>query len=297
MPFEIRIRQKGIFQIRLRREDITGGVLKAGMHDRFLRFFEMVPDEGYMIAYLPETVGTGIRMLWKQEMRDQIRIELPGLTTRADIQIMGECALRVMKRWHTKTFEFEGREYSKEELEGVLDVIRQKTRENRQKAKGNYAEGMRLVHGAMWPLTLATDKLHGLSDEEFAELLNRLQSMDFYWCSCHVYISDDEKGYQGVYTITAGVDTIIPREPRPPFGMSDPVTGDAIVCDRYFAKLVTQHSRRTLLQTDYRKFLERIHADRLMPYDDDHYILPASMEDLLLALAETDGKENRPCLL
>ncbi|MBQ9824021.1 MAG: DUF4299 family protein [Solobacterium sp.] len=294
MPFELRIYQKGIFRYKLRQEDITGGVLRAGMHDRFLRFFDMIPDEGFMIVYHPDTIGTGIRMLWKQDMRDQVRIEVPGLTTRKDIQIMGECALRIMKRWHARTFEFEGREYAREELEGVLEVIRQKTTENRRNAKVNYSDGMRLVHGAMWPLTFTTERLRGLSDEDFTELLHRLQIMDFYWCSCHVYISDDEKGYQGVFTITAGVDTIIPREPVPPFGMSDPATGDEIVCDHYYAKLVTQHSRRTFLQTDYRAFLDLIHARSLIAYDDSHYILPAAMEDTLLALAETDGKENRP---
>ena len=85
MPFEIKIRQNGIFRYRLKEDDITAGVLKAGMHDRFLRFFDMIPDEGFMIAFDPENPGTGFRMLWERNMRDEIGIQLPGLTPAGDI--------------------------------------------------------------------------------------------------------------------------------------------------------------------------------------------------------------------
>ena len=295
MPFEIRIRQNGIFRYRLKEDDITAGVLKAGMHDRFLRFFDMIPDEGFMIAFDPENPGTGFRMLWQRNMREEIGIQLPGLTTAGDIDQVCMCMERVMKRWHTKTFVFENSEYRKEDIGTFGEMLKDRTRANRIRARENYSDGVTMIHGALWPLTLETEKLRAMDDRSFAADLARLQAIDYYWCSCHVYLSDDHKGYQGVFTITAGVDMIIPKEPRPPFGMIDPATGDEIVCDRYFARAVTQHSRRTFLQTDYRHFLELIHAPQLISYDASHYILPAAMEKQLLALEKDDMREAKPC--
>ena len=297
MPFEITIRQTGLFRRRLEIDDLTAGILKAGSQDRFLRFSSLVPDEGFVILYDPRLTGTGIRVRWAQNERDEICLQLPGLTTPHEIALITMIAGAIMKKWHAKTFILDNQEFTRKDLEEARTLMLEKTKHNLAEASENYTDGVTLVHGALWPLTIETGKLRAFAAEDnpegFEQLLHDLQKKDYYWCSCHVYLSDDGKGYQGVYTVTAGVDTIIPKEPFPPVGMIDPATGDAIQCGRYFARCVTQHSRRTFLQTDYRKFLQMIRSEKLETYDACHVIIPSEMKEELMALEGYDNTEGQ----
>lgn len=299
MPFEIRIRQSGLFRKKLETEDLTAGVFSIGMHDRFLRMISMIPNEGFVIVYDPDHIGTGMRVKWNPEETEELCVCLPGITTLHDINMMKTVLEKIMKKWHAPAALFEGKEYSRENLDDLGSMLLEKTMGVLADVHSNYCDDITLVHGALWPLMFETEKLRKYGKEKdaegFAALLHDLQSRNVYWCACHVYLYDDQKSYQGVYSITSGVDTVIPLKPMPPVNMTDPATGDEIECRRYLARIVSPHSRRPIMQMEYHKFLEMIHAETIPLYDACHVVYCADQEKLLKEAERREEMEGRPC--
>lgn len=299
MPFEFRIRQTGLFRTRLEIDDLTAGVFMAGMHDRFFRFISVIPNEGYVILYDPAHIGTGIRLKWDPEETEEVILWVPALCTVYDIEMLIQILARIMKKWHVKAVSFDDLEYGKDCFDQLKASLTEKTMQIMAEVRSTYDEGITLVHGALWPLMYETAKLRKMGSENdlegFAELLDACQRQNLKWCACHVYLYDDQKSYQGVYTVSTGVRTIIPVKPMPPVDMIDPATGDDIVCDRYLARIVTRENRRPLLQMEYHKFLEMIHADSLPLYDACHVIYCADQEKILEETEKREELEGRPC--
>ena len=88
MPFEIKIRQTGIFRTRLKIERLNTVSCVIGMHDRFQRFTDMIPSEGYLIIYDPEHIGTGGRMRYAEDETSETVLSVPGVTTKYDIELL-----------------------------------------------------------------------------------------------------------------------------------------------------------------------------------------------------------------
>lgn len=299
MPFEFRIRQTGLFRTRLEIDDLTAGVFMAGMHDRFFRFISVIPNEGFLILYDPAHIGTGIRLKWSPEETEEVILSVPVLSTVYDIRALTKVLARVMKKWHVKAVAFDEKEYRKDDFDELERSLLEKTMQIMAEVRSSYDEGITLVHGALWPLMFETAKLREMGStndaEGFADLLDTCQRQNLKWCACHVYLYDDQKSYQGVYTVATGVNTIIPVKPMPPVDMIDPATGDDIVCDRYLARIVMQENRRPLMQMEYHKFLEMIHADSLPLYDACHVIYCADQEEILAETEKREELEGRPC--
>ena len=299
MPYKIRIRQTGIFRTKIEINDLCMGKYKAGMQDRFQRFLPMIPSEGYLIIYDPLRIGTGLKLLYDPDETDEIILNLPVLTTISDIEMVMNITREVMKKWHSWNVKFEDVRYTEAELDQLKDLIRTRSLQALEEAISSYDEGVTLVHGAMWPLMFETEKLRKIGrehDEEgFANLLHECQSRDLTWCACHVYLSEDQKNYQGVYTIECANRTIIPVKPMPPVDMIDPSSGDEISCQRYIARVVVNPMKRPLMQMDYHKFLELIHASALPRYDACHVICELDEEEILRQLQRKEEMEGKPC--
>jgi hypothetical protein len=299
MPFEIKIRQTGIFRTRLKIERLNTVSCVIGMHDRFQRFTDMIPSEGYLIIYDPEHIGTGVRMRYAEDETEETVLSVPGVTTKYDIELLMNLTAAVMKKWHTRTIEYDGFRYKRDALSELGEILCAKSRKVLSEIHSDYDNELRLVHGALWPLVFETDQIRSYAKEDewekFASLLHECQSRNLYWCACHVFLDDDQKNYQGVMTITCGIDTIIPLKPAPPVDMIDPVSGDAIECRKYLARIVTGPNRRPILQMEYHKFLEMIHAWEMPLYDARHVVYHADEEKLLKEAERQEEMGGKPC--
>ena len=299
MAFEVRIRQTGFFRKKLEIEDIASGLFIVGMHDRFLRFSPVIPSEGFLIVYDPKHIGTGIRMRYDPEETEEIKLSLPAYTGSYDIAMMITIAEGIMKKWQSEAAVFESVEYAREDLGRLADTLNEKTATCLAKARSNYTDDVTLVHGALWPLMIETEKLrqYGMNHdtEGFADLLHQYQNNDLYWCATHVYLHDDQKSYQGVLSITDGDSCIIPLKPAPPIDMIDPISGDALVCSSYIARIVEGSARRPLAQMEYHKFLDVIRAYRLPKYDACHVVYKADAQEIRKELEKREEMEGKPC--
>ena len=180
MPFEIKIRQTGIFRTRLKIERLNTVSCVIGMHDRFQRFTDMIPSEGYLIIYDPEHIGTGVRMRYAEDETSETVLSVPGVTTKYGIELLMNLTAAVMKKWHTRTIEYDGFTYKRDALSEFGEILCAKSRKVLSEIRSDYDTGLRLVHGALWPLVFETDQIRSYAKEDewekFASLLHECQS-------------------------------------------------------------------------------------------------------------------------
>ena len=165
MPFEIKIRQTGIFRTRLKIERLNTVSCVIGMHDRFQRFTDMIPSEGYLIIYDPEHIGTGVRMRYAEDETSETVLSVPGVTTKYDIELLMNLTAAVMKKWHTRTIEYDGFTYKRDALSELGEILCAKSRKVLSEIHSDYDNGLRLVHGALWPLVFETDQIRSYAKE------------------------------------------------------------------------------------------------------------------------------------
>ena len=298
MAYSFTVRQNGLFRRKLNISDITGEDLVCGMQDRFFRFFPVVPAEGYVIIYDPKRISCGIRILWDEDMREEAVLSIPHIASVSDLALLETCLSRIMKKWHEKKFIFENRIYDRDHIASVIEDLRHCILEHMKTDPGMPGESsVILIHGAKWPLFLLRETVQRYAFENdeagFAKMLSRMQDNSYDYCTCHVYISDDQKGYIGVYNVRDSKDSIIPDVPRPPLGMTDPVSGDIIRCEKFLIRMVGDQPDGLIGQMEYRSFLSSVPANQKERYDEHHILLKGFTGEQFVKIRRDEHESNQ----
>ena len=284
--------QKGVYKRKLKLDDLSADRYIYGMHDRYFRFFSLRTREGYYIFFDPHHIGCGMKIYWNDDIRKYITITARPLATVYDIAMIFDTVRRVMAIWKTNKFYFNNQEYTADQLDGLHEECTRKAAQYLRQAEIiQKKDNIILVPAVKWPLYIDADRIHEFGEkndtEGYAEYLHRLQNNNYYWCSCHIY-SDPAGGYKGVYTVTAGVDTIIALRPEVPLLMKDPDSQEHVQISSCIVRFVT-HQRELIGELSYTQFLTLVSGEKLELYDKCHAVLHDFDENRLRELlAKTD---------
>lgn len=125
------------------------------------------------------------------------------------------------------------------------------------------------IFGAINPISIGKDeigKIHG-SIEKLGELLDSLQSRDFYYAKAKVYQKKDDS-YFGVYVLTADVSSIFPY--RPKLLISEQ---DFTINDWYVGFVANQEMKGFIPYSDFVNFVKECEK-----YDSEHFIVTMNQD-------------------
>ena len=154
------------------------------------------------------------------------------------------------------------------------------------------AENNMIIYGGNNPIVMETElreKLMSLNGNElektFADYIDKKQQMDVYYMNPTFYKNGDE--IMGVYTLTEGVDSVIPEKPYTPFnsGISDDTK-----INKWVVSLVTINGNDYDVAgyVLYNDLLNNLPNDALNEkYDQSHYLLHGLDKNTINKLLKT----------
>lgn len=285
MAIDIEIKQSGIFKRELNIKDIAAGKYKYGVMDEYWRLDEGSLDGENIVIYNPEHIGRGMEITWRPGIKDSITIHLPLPTTAYDVDMCFDIVRRICKIWKAKSFLHDGEvitvneidEYAYRHKENIISIL--KSMEDVDSDNSS-----RIILCTKFPLKLTSHDLYQFGEngdlEGFANLLHSKQVQDLYYAVSRVYRMQDGS-YFGAYAIGANIDSIIPIKPEVPLMMKDPLTGEALKCDKFVVMIGSSDNPDIGGNISYEDFASGIGIDKLEKFDENHVILRNFSEEMV----------------
>lgn len=269
MSIDITITQKGLLKKALPLPVILGKDLQYGA----LEGERLEPGklgEADLIAYLPEAIGRGIQIFWREG--EKMKVELRSLTptTREELRAFYDCVGRIAAHWKCD-LEVDGEKTTLRDFqagfENQVSFTLRALRSMSQEILEGKHESLTL-HSAMFPLTLGREEAERFAGAEslsgFRDFLHEKQNMDVYYAAPMFY--RDGEGVLGLFALREGVRSVFPKVPRVPLGMRDPETGKALQVDRWEITLGDADMKQ-VGQVSYDIFLARLPAAKVSRFD------------------------------
>ncbi|MCR0327941.1 DUF4299 domain-containing protein [[Clostridium] innocuum] len=267
MSVDVKIINKGIFKKKLQLQNFLDTGLVAGVMDDAWRMQPLEnehPDE--FLLYDPHCIARGIQVVWKQY---EVELYLLLPTCKQEIHAFYELIYHLCRLWKTSAFEQDGETQELRKLDMLQEQLCDFSRECLDNFLREHTEGC--FFSAMHPLWFdAVD--HEDMQKDFGAWLHTHQKQDFYYAAPRIYQSDH--GLFGVYTITSGVDSLLPLQPEAPFGMKDPVSGRDIQVQEWYAAFYDLDEECFLGQLPYEIFVQEEQLANRMRYDAKMRLLP-----------------------
>ena len=288
MSIDITITQKGLLKKALPLSVLLGKDLQYGA----LEGERLEPGklgEADLIAYLPEAIGRGIQIFWREG--EKMKVELRSLTptTREELRAFYDCVGRIAAHWKCD-LEVDGEKTTLRDFqagfENQVSFTLRALRSMSQEILEGKHESLTL-YSAMFPLTLGREEAERFAGAEslsgFRDFLHEKQNMDVYYAAPMFY--RDGEGVLGLFVLREGVRSVFPKVPQVPLGMRDPETGKALQVDRWEIALGDVDMKQ-VGQVSYDTFLARLPADRVPRFDGGSVLLEGLTLSQLQKIAE-----------
>lgn len=261
MSVDIKIVNRGIFKKKLSVHDFLETGLQAGVMDSTWRMQPLEAESADdFILYDPSCIARGIQVVWKQPYEVELYLLLP--TCHQEIEAFYALIQHLCKRWKTSAFEQDGETQELRSIAGIKQHLTTFSDECLGSFLKEHADGC--FFSAMHPLWFEQQD-HEEMHDDFGAWLHNHQKQDVYYAVPRVYQKED--GFFGVYTITSTVDSLLPIKPEAPFGMKDPVSGEDIQIDTWYAAFYDLEEETFLGQLPYEAFVKEIHLSECERYD------------------------------
>lgn len=279
------VKPKGIFSRQLTLKDILTQELAYGIMDEHYR---LTPDEcgDYTVIYERDYPARGIEVHF-DEKNVSFKLSLPNCTR--EIELFYMIVARTCKLLNTRVFyrDDEMAELSRVEqfIQADIDASRNalKSTEN-MVGSDEYQDVM--IFCVMNPISIGPKELEQIGGEpdKLGEFLNEKQQIDAYYAVPYIYKKNDGTIF-GIYSILAGVTSIIPTEPNKPVSMNN-----EIKVDNWYVRLGIHEengnsSDFTVRYEDFTGFLKQSEY-----YDANHIIIKLSGDEIE-ELARLHGAE------
>ena len=287
MGIDVRIKNGQLFKKALKIEDITLGKYEYGSTDEYWRNTgELI--EGYNILHDPNHIGRGMEFKWSKNLKDEIELRVNFFSTRYDMEMFYEVIRNILHVWKVKSFEHDASVCTEADLD---ELCRIQKKFNLEQLAGIDQMDVTTIFGAMYPIDIDKDKVASFGknqDEEgYAEYLHKLQCMDAYYAVPIIYKLNDTEFY-GSYAITAGVDTIFPKEAHEPMMFKDPNTGEQLKCSLFVVTLVSFEKKCAVGRMAFDDFVEKAGVLNCPAQDIGRVFLKGLSEEKIAELAESE---------
>lgn len=248
MSVDVCLKQRGVFKKPLPLSFITNNnQLAYGTLNSWILQPDVISDD--MVLYDREQIGRGISLVWDEKNPKQVELRLLLPTTRHEIDVFYDLIQRIAQHWNLRKYEQDGIEQKVSAMEEMRENINVFSKECLRDFLAKHDSGC--FFSALHPLYYDEQDLEEMQIN-FAAFLHHRQSMDVYYARPRIYQRADGEFF-GVYTLTNGVDTVLPLEPMAPFQMRNPNTDEDLVVKEWYLAMYYYEEERFLGQLPYEK--------------------------------------------
>lgn len=222
MAIEIEIKQTRLFKAALTEEDLCPAGLQTG-HWNHAGVLDEGPDPGGRVVYDPRRPGRGCYVSAVPGEKERAALRQNLTCTPRDLEVLYSLTERICRAWKTDRFEQDGapcrlsdiprlKEEQRKGCQSFLSFMARQWEEHK--------EEFPLITGAVFPLYLEQETAERMREEDsldfFAGYLEQKQAVDCYYAKPNFFRHNNGVDVLGVYSLTEGVDTILPAAPFVP---------------------------------------------------------------------------------
>lgn len=263
MAVDVTIKSGGLFKKKLTIQDVLTGNIRYGIMDEAFRLEEGKVGEN-TVVFNADSICRGYEIALE---KTEVNLRLPLPTSPSDIAFFYQQIEELCQKLNTKTFIRNGEKTTftaidnckKLDTEASIAALRQIEEDI---TNGKY-ENM-YIFGALNPIAIGKKEIKEIAGDidKFAELMNKLQSMDVYYAKPKVYQRNDNT-YFGVYVLTENVPSVLPTEPKLLMANTDLKVND------WNIGFVANNKLEGFIS--YSDFLDSV--KRTEDYDSEHFIV------------------------
>ena len=285
MAVDIVITQKGIFKTPLTEAELSPAGLRVG-HWNQAGVLDEGPAQDGRVLCDPSQPGRGcyIQAVPGEKEKAYLRQTLP--CTAHDLELFYGQIERICQTWKTDRFTQDGEARRLDDIPQMIEFQR-KAGEGllRSMSEQWKRDGAGILTGAMYPIYMEPAALDRLKDGDldyFAQYLAEKQTGGWYYAKPNFYRNDNGVDILGVYTITEGVESILPISPFVPPLYSVLLQGFSLTTEQvtdWRVGLVRvweengEMKGENLGYVPFDRFAQAVGLDRCPRYDDKHVIV------------------------
>ena len=278
----IRIKNARLFKRRLTESEMLAGLPYCyGTQDEQGRLSELgAVGNGGVVVFNGRHIGRGVQIVAAN--KEFVDLALPLPSTGFDVDVLYDLAKSIARKWSSKTI-------IDVDIEKAIplqdvDVLRER----------DYAANVELLNKAdsfkqsvvklpcvMHPISIDAQTLKSFGTKEtyalFAEYLHSRQRISAYYSSAVIGSLPGVEGVSGYYVLIDDGDMILPIKPDAAYKDGDEMRE----CDHY---LVAFGSGSALLKADFDKFINKVPANLIEPFDAGHWHIKPLSRELLESL-------------
>lgn len=220
MAIDIMIKQTGLFKKPLTDAVVSPDGLWVGHWNQAGALDDGPAPGGSRVLCDADRPGRGCYVSAgpKESNRAALRQALP--CTPRDMEIFYGLVESICKTWGTSRFQQDGTDFDVHDIPQLMEKQRAINASLLRSMADDWAnDDLRLVTGAFFPIYMEKDVLKYLQGPDnisfFADYLSEKQRVDAYYAKPSFYFRGGGE-ILGAYSITEGVDTIVPLEPFVP---------------------------------------------------------------------------------
>lgn len=219
MAIDVVITQRGLLKKPLTEQHLSPAGLRVG-HWNPAGVLDEGPEQGWRVVCDPAQPGRGCEIEAAPGEKERAGLRQPLPCTGRDLELFYGLVETICRVWKTDRFTQDGAErrlkdisqLKQEQKQAGAGLLRAMARQWRE-------DGMGLITGAVYPIYMEEETIPWMEQgdqEAFAQYLTGKQTVDCYYAKPSFYRHSNGKDILGVYTITEGVDSILPPEPFVP---------------------------------------------------------------------------------
>ena len=238
-----------------------------------------------IIVFNLAKMARGFSVVWNPNEKKQIIFSLPLPSTTEEITDFYSSVERAAKYWNAKV-EVDGMKTNIEEFRSGLDFQLKASKAHLK----NFCEDIIAKDSSLsfpairFPLTVEKEEAEIFMEnpENFADWLHEKQNTVAAAPDARFY--EDEGKICAYYMVVSGISSILPKEPKVPFGAQNPFTGGELECENW--SVVCGIGGEPLAKLEYSDFMDRIPKEKVSRFDGDKILIKALTEDEIRELAD-----------
>lgn len=294
MAIEVVIKQKGLLKKPVTEDVLSPAGLRAG-HWNQAGVLDPGPEQTGRVLCDPVKPGRGFYLRGMPGEKEQVCLRQTLPCTAGDMDLFYERIEAICRFWKTDRFVQDGEECR------LSDIPRMKEEQNRGSeaflrymAEQWKKDSVGVFTGAVYPLYIEPEALERMRDGDmdfFEQYLAEKQAGDRYYAKPSFYRHDNGVDILGLYSITEGVDSILPLEPFVPplysvFLQDFHVTDEQVTEWRVSLNRVWEENGEmkgeTLGYVPFGQFAQRVKLEQCGRFDARHVCV--RVDDLTAAL-------------
>lgn len=220
MAIEITITPRGLFPRALEEGDLCLRGLQMGHWNQAGVLDEGPAPDGRVLCD-PARLGRGCFLRALPGEKKQVHLRQPVPCTMSDLEVLYDTAAALCRVWKTDRFQQDGETVLLRDLDEVKRRVAEQGLALLHAAAERWAaDGLALLPAARYPIYMEPEVLPRFTAAEnldfFGAYLHRKQNIHSYYAKPAFYRHSNGTDVLGVYTLTEGVDSILPRSPFVP---------------------------------------------------------------------------------